>query len=152
MAKSPPDLSNRARADPYIAQTAAAPASESREGAEVDERDDAGESPCPARPDAVPAPDDQWVGLPRRVPEDDWDGLPRCAPEDDFDADAEMARWVADLEAGRDRIPDEWERDGLGVCLSPGDACDLDPAALAATLDPGGLGGQSPGPAFAQNH
>ena len=30
-----------------------------------------------------------------------WDGLPRCVPDDDFDADAEMARWVADLEAGR---------------------------------------------------
>ncbi len=34
-----------------------------------------------------------------------WDGLPGCVPEDDFDADAEMARWVADLEAGRERIP-----------------------------------------------
>jgi hypothetical protein len=68
-------------------------------------------------------------------------------PEDDFDADAEMARWVADLEAGRDRIPEEWERDGSGACLSLGDACDLDPALLAAALGPGGL---SPGPAFAQ--
>ena len=83
--------------------------------------------------------------------DDDWDGLPRCAPEDDFDADAEMARWVADLEAGRDRIPEDWERDGPGVCLSLGDAADLDPAALAAMLGPDGLGGQSPGPAFAQD-
>jgi hypothetical protein len=55
--------------------------------------------------------------------------------------------WVADLEAGRDRIPEEWERDGSGVCLSLGDACDLDPALLAAMLGPDGLGGQSPGPA-----
>ena len=39
----------------------------------------------------------------------------------------------------------------LGVCLSLGDACDLDPAALAAMLGPDGLGGQSPGPAFAQD-
>ena len=28
---------------------------------------------------------------------------------------------------------DEWERDGSGVCLSLGDARDLDPALLAAT-------------------
>ncbi len=71
-------------------------------------------------------------------------------PEDDFDADAEMARWVADLEAGRERIPEEWEREGSGVCLSLGDAGGLDPSALAAMLGPDGLGGQSPGPAFAQ--
>ena len=135
----------------------------------MDERDDDGESPCPAQPGGKPDPEPTAPGsedafgspaagtlggagggLPQYVPEDDWDGLPRCAPEDDFDADAEMARWVADLEAGRDRIPDEWERDGSGICLSLGDACDLDPAALAATLGPDGLGGQSPGPAFAQ--
>jgi len=75
----------------------------------------------------------------------------RDVTEDDFDADAEMARWVADLEAGRDRIPQEWERDGSGISLSLGDACDLDPALLAAMLGPDGLGGQSIGPAFAQD-
>ena len=91
----------------------------------MDDRDDAGEPHCAPPPGAAP--------------EDEWDGLPRCMPEDDFDADAEMARWVADLEAGRDRIPEEWERDGSGVCLSLGDACDLDPALLAAALGPGGL-------------
>ena len=105
----------------------------------MDDRDDAGEPHRVPPPGAGPAPDDEW------------DGLPRCAPVDDFDADAEMARWVADLEAGRDRIPEDWERDGSGICLSLGDACDLDPAALAAMLGPDGLGGQSPGQAFAQD-
>jgi hypothetical protein len=31
---------------------------------------------------------------------------PAAMPEDDFDADAEMARWIADIEAGRERIPE----------------------------------------------
>ena len=105
----------------------------------MDERDDAGESHRVTPPGAGPAPDD------------DWDGLPWCVPEDDFDADAEMARWVADLEAGTERIPEAWERDGSGMSLSLGDACDLDPALLAAILGPDGLGGQSLGPAFAQD-
>jgi hypothetical protein len=39
----------------------------------------------------------ETVGLPLGVPEDDWDG------------DAEMAAYIADLEAGRARIPEEWE-------------------------------------------
>ena len=105
----------------------------------MDERDDAGESHRVPPPGAGPAPDD------------DWDGLPRCVPADDFDADAEMARWVADLEAGRERIPQTWERDGSAVSLSLGDARDLDPALLAAMLGPDGLGGQSLSPAFAQD-
>ena len=79
-----------------------------------------------------------------------WDGLPRGVPEDDFDADAEMARWVADLEAGRERIPEEWELDGSAISLRLGDACDLDPALLAAILGPDGLGGQSLAPVFGQ--
>jgi hypothetical protein len=133
-------------------------------GAKVDERDDAGESPCPVQPSGKPGLEptasggEDALGDGREAAnttagasDDDWDGLPRCVPEDDFDADAEMARWVADLEAGRERIPEEWERDGSGVCLSLGDARDLDPALLAATLGPDGLGGQSLGPAFAQN-
>ena len=105
----------------------------------MDDRDDASESHRVPPPGAGPAPDD------------DWDGLPRCVPGDDFDADAEMSRWIADLEAGRERIPEAWERDGSGVSLSLGDACDLDPALLAAILGPDGLGGQSLGPAFAQD-
>ena len=101
----------------------------------MDDRDDAGEPHRVAGPPALGPPAD-----------DDWDGLPKVVPEDDFDADAEMARWVADLEAGRERIPEDWERDGPAVSLSLGDACDLDPAVLAAMLGPDGLGGQSPEP------
>ena len=91
----------------------------------MDDRDDASEPPSSAEPGAM--------------------------PEDDFDADAEMARWVADLEAGRERIPEEWELDGSGISLSLGDACDLDPALLAAMLGPNGLGGETLNPAFAQD-
>jgi hypothetical protein len=105
----------------------------------VDDRDDASE------PHRRPPPG-VWTAA-----DDEWDGLPRCVPEDDFDADAEMARWVADIEAGRERIPDDWERDGWAISLSLGDVCDLDPALLAAILGPDGLGGQSLGPAFGQD-
>jgi Domain of unknown function (DUF222) len=130
----------------------------------VDKRDDAGESPHPDQPDRKPGPQrsasrsddaphggDDAMNAASGVSGGGWDGLPRCVPEDDFDADAEMARWVADIEAGRDRIPEEWERDGSAISLSLGDACDLDPALLAAMLGPDGLGGQSLSPAFAQN-
>jgi hypothetical protein len=72
-------------------------------------------------------------------------------PPDDFDADAEMARWVADIEAGRERIPEPWEVKGPAVSLSLGDACDLDPALLAAIAGPDGLGGQALSPAFGEN-
>jgi hypothetical protein len=133
----------------------------------VDDRDDAGTAPHadqpgaeprPARPDAgaAPAPTASASGGDARVsgrgaPGDSWDGLPVGVPEDDFDADAEMARWVADIEAGRERIPEEWELDGSAVSLSLGDACDLDPALLAAILGPDGLGGQALSPVFEEN-
>jgi hypothetical protein len=128
----------------------------------MDERDDVGEPPSSVEPRPAPgdprggpsggygvrgcgpgAPGDDRAG-------DGWGALPPGLPEDDFDADAEMARWVADIEAGRERIPEEWELDGSAVSLSLGDACDLDPALLAAVLGPDGLGGQSLGPAFGQ--
>jgi hypothetical protein len=79
-----------------------------------------------------------------------WDEPPVCLPEDDFDADAEMARWVADIESGRERIPEPWEVEGPAVSLSLGDACDIDPALLAAVAGPDGLGGQALSPAFGQ--
>ena len=66
-------------------------------------------------------------------------------------ADAEWARLTADLEAGRERIPEEWEVEGPAVSLSLGDACDLDPALLAAITGPDGLGGQALSPAFGQD-
>ena len=61
-----------------------------------------------------------------------------------------MARRAAGLEAGRETVPEEWETEGPAVSLSLGDACDLDPALLAAITGPDGLGGQALGPAFGQ--
>ena len=61
--------------------------------------------------------------------------------EDDWDGDAEMAAYIADLEAGRARIPEEWEIEGPAATISLGDAADVDLAELAALLGPDGLGG-----------
>jgi Domain of unknown function (DUF222) len=49
------------------------------------------------------------------------------------------------------RVPEEWEIEGPGVCLSLGDAADLDPDLLAAMLGPDGLGGEALGPQFGQD-
>jgi hypothetical protein len=49
------------------------------------------------------------------------------------------------------RVPEEWEIDGPGIALSLGDAADLDPDLLAATLGPDGLGGEALGPQFGQD-
>ena len=62
--------------------------------------------------------------------------------EDDWDGDAEMAAYIADLEAGRARIPEEWEIEGPAATISLGDAAAVDPAQLAALLGPDGLGGE----------
>jgi Domain of unknown function (DUF222) len=101
----------------------------------VDDHDHAGEPPCPA-----PWPSDAGPDEP-----------PTDPPEDDFDADAELARWVGDIEAGRERIPEPWEAEGPAISLSLGDASDIDPALLAAMCGPDGLGGQALSPAFGQN-
>jgi hypothetical protein len=69
-------------------------------------------------------------------------GMPAGMPEDDWDGDAEMAAYIADLEAGRARIPEEWEIEGPAATISLGDAADVDPAQLAALLGPDGLGGE----------
>ena len=61
--------------------------------------------------------------------------------EDDWDGDAEMAAYIADLDAGRARIPEEWEIEGPAATISLGDAADVDLAELAAVLGPDGLGG-----------
>jgi Domain of unknown function (DUF222) len=77
---------------------------------------------------------------------------------DDFDMDAEMARFLADIEAGREQIPEPWSSPSCTVSL--GDACDVDLAELAAMTGPDGLGGEafiqyrnadalSPGPVLA---
>jgi hypothetical protein len=64
------------------------------------------------------------------------------ARDDDWDGDAEMASYIADLEAGRARIPEEWEIEGPAATISLGDAADVDLAELAALLGPDGLGGE----------
>jgi Domain of unknown function (DUF222) len=62
--------------------------------------------------------------------------------EDDWDGDAEMAAYIADLEAGRTRIPEEWEIEGPAATIGLGDAADVDLAELAMMLGPDGLGGE----------
>lgn len=71
--------------------------------------------------------------------------------EDDFELESHMARWVADIEAGRCRIPDESELEGPAISISLGDACDVDPALLAAMCGPDGLGGTALSAAFGQD-
>jgi len=61
--------------------------------------------------------------------------------EDDWDGDAEMTSYIAGLEAGRARIPEEWEIEGPAATISLGDAADVDLVELAAMLGPDGLGG-----------
>ena len=63
-------------------------------------------------------------------------------PADDWDGDAEMASYIADLDAGRARIPEEWEIEGPAATIGLGDAADVDLAELAAMLGPDGLGGE----------
>ena len=63
-------------------------------------------------------------------------------PEDDWDGDAEMAAYIADLDAGRARIPEEWEVEGPAATIGLGDAADVDLAELAAMVGPDGLGGE----------
>jgi Domain of unknown function (DUF222) len=67
------------------------------------------------------------------------DGTP-CG-EDDWDADADLARFLEDLEAGRAQVPDEDTR-GPAVTFSLGEAADVDPVALAKMAGPDGLGGE----------
>ena len=116
-----------------------------------------GEQPPPGGPAR-----DETVGLPPGVP---GDGVPvvsesgtggesagladdaRAAspggvPVDDWDGDAEMAAYIADLDAGRARIPEEWEVEGPAATIGLGDAADVDLAELAAMLGPDGLGGE----------
>ena len=70
------------------------------------------------------------------------DAAPAGLPADDWDGDAEMAAYIADLDAGRARIPEEWEIEGPAATIGLGDAADVDLAELAAMLGPDGLGGE----------
>src|SRR5499427_1685247 len=67
-------------------------------------------------------------------------GVP-AGPADDWDGDAAMAAFLADIEAGRARIPEPWEIEGPAASISLGDAADVDLAGLAAMAGPDGLGG-----------
>ena len=53
-----------------------------------------------------------------------------------------MASYIADLDAGRARIPEEWEIEGPAATIGLGDAADVDLAELAAMVGPDGLGGE----------
>jgi len=77
--------------------------------------------------------------------------FPGPEPEDDFDLDADLDRWAADIDAGRRRIPEEWELEGPAVSVSLGDACNVDPELLAAMCGPDGLGGEAPSAAFGED-
>ena len=92
-------------------------------------RDEAAGAAASAEPDRSGARE-ETAGLPPGVPADDWDG------------DAEMAAYIADLDAGRARIPEEWEIEGPAATIGLGDAADVDLAELAAMLGPDGLGGE----------
>jgi Domain of unknown function (DUF222) len=93
-----------------------------------------GEQPPPAVPARDETPAVPADGRPDEAP---------VTPDDDWDPDAEHAAFLADLEAGRARIPEEWEIESRPpVTISLGDAPDVDPAELAAMLGPGGLGGE----------
>ncbi|HXC81557.1 MAG TPA: hypothetical protein VNV62_06850, partial [Trebonia sp.] len=62
---------------------------------------------------------------------------------DDYDADADLARWLDDIDSGREPIPSEEELHAPPVMFSFGQAADVDPVVLAAMAGPDGLGGQA---------
>ena len=68
--------------------------------------------------------------------------------DDDFDADADLARFLADVDAGLIPIPPEPPESladmpsGPGVWFTLGEAADVNPAELAVMAGPAGLGGQ----------
>jgi hypothetical protein len=100
-------------------------------------RGQGGEQPLPdgsTRDGAArgPAPDGLPGGPGDQVPD---------GPADDWDGDAEMAAFLADIEAGRARVPEPWEIEGPTATISLGDAADVDLAELAAMAGPDGLGG-----------
>ncbi len=89
-----------------------------------------------------PGPDGEQPPRPVGPARDEAAGVPAGVPEDDWDGDAEMAAYIADLDAGRARIPEEWETEGPAATIGLGDAADVDLAGLAVMLGPDGLGGE----------
>src|SRR5215831_10540387 len=107
-----------------------------------------GEQPPPGGPaqDGVPGGAGDQVPVSRGggVPGGAAGGLPAGVPGgpgDDWDPEAEMAAFLADIEAGRARIPEPWDIEGPSAAISLGDAADVDLAELAAMAGPDGLGG-----------
>ena len=88
-------------------------------------------APAGAAPDAAssPAADSPWARRP--------DGV------DDYDADADLARFLDDIDSGREPVPSEEELRAPPVMFTLGQAADVDPAVLAAMAGPDGLGGQA---------
>jgi hypothetical protein len=84
-------------------------------------------------------------------------GPARDGTGDDWDQDAEMASYLADIEAGRAEEPGPWDSPACTVSL--GEACDVDPAVLGAGGTVGAAGaafaegragdGLAPGPVLA---
>ncbi len=62
---------------------------------------------------------------------------------DDYDADADLARFLDDIDSGREPVPSEEELRAPPVMFTFGQAADVDPAVLAAMAGPDGLGGQA---------
>ena len=78
--------------------------------------------------------------------------FPVLFPEDDYDPDAHIDWLLGEIDAGRQQVPPETAPGGPAVSVSLGDACDTDPALLAAMCGPDGLGGQALSAAFGQHH
>src|SRR5215469_13986 len=98
---------------------------------------------CRVSPASFPGPGPDGEPPPPGEPaRDETAGLPGGVPEDDWDGDAALAAYLADLAAGRARIPEEWEVEGPAATISLGDAADVDLVELAAVLGPDGLGGE----------
>jgi hypothetical protein len=119
-----------------------------------------GEQPPPGGPardgipggagDRVPGGAGDPAGAGDRVPGgagDEFAGGVPGGPADDWDGEAEMAALLADIEAGRARVPEPWQIEGPAASISLGDAADVDLAGLAAMAGPDGLGGEG----FAQD-
>src|SRR5215469_4798860 len=99
---------------------------------------------CRVSPASFPGPGPDGEQPPPGDPaRDETAGASAGVPEDDWDGDAELAAYLADVAAGRARIPEEWEVEGPAATISLGDAADVDLAELAAVLGPDGLGALS---------
>src|SRR5215470_13733052 len=99
-----------------------------------------GDVPLPGGPARDGMPGGPADHLPGRPADGALAGVPG-GPGDDWDGEAEMAAFLADIEAGRARIPEPWEIEGPAASISLGDAADVDLAELAAMVGPDGLGG-----------